>query len=67
MSDSHVQVIQNHPGVPLEWKADTTYERSFAVFYNGHVQKGSYKMNAEDPVSRACVIVCVSVCVCLCS
>jgi hypothetical protein len=40
-------VIQNHVQVPREWKADTMYERSYAVFYNTHVQKGSYKMNAE--------------------
>ncbi|CAI8046538.1 SH3KBP1-binding protein 1 [Geodia barretti] len=44
---TQAMVIQNHPQVPQEWKADTMYERSFAIFYNGHVQKGSYKMNAE--------------------
>lgn len=50
-SSSISQVIRNHPQVPQEWKTDTMYERSFAVFYNAHVQKGSYKMNAEGKVS----------------
>ena len=44
------QVIHNHPVVPPEWKQDQTLERSFATFYQMHVQKGSFKMNAEGRV-----------------
>ena len=47
-----MQVVRNHPQVPPEWKADATYERTFAIFYKEHVQKGSYKMNAEGGVRR---------------
>ena len=48
-----LQVIQTHPQVPPEWKTDITHERSFATFYSAHVEKGSYKMNAEGRV-REC-------------
>lgn len=40
-------VIQNHTAVPAEWKGDNMFESSFALFYNNHVQKGSYEMNSE--------------------
>lgn len=44
---TQAMVIHNHPVVPPEWKQDQTLERSFATFYQMHVQKGSFKMNAE--------------------
>lgn len=48
-----LQVIYNHPQVPAEWKKDQTHERSFAQFYQTHVQKGSYKMNSEGRVRHS--------------
>lgn len=46
-----VQVVQNYPQVPAEWKNDQSHARSFAVFYETHVSKGRYKMNEEGKVS----------------
>lgn len=46
-----MQVIHNHPRVPHEWSGDQSHARSFAVFYEQHVKKGKFKMNAEGRVS----------------
>ena len=44
------QVIQGYPELPTEWKSDQSQARSFAIFYESHVKKGTYKMNAEGKV-----------------
>ena len=45
-----LKVVQNHPQVPDEWKSDQSQARSFAVFYEAHVKKGTYKMNKGGQV-----------------
>lgn len=43
-------MIQGYPELPSEWKSDQSQARSFAIFYESHVKKGTYKMNAEGKV-----------------
>ncbi|XP_064383119.1 uncharacterized protein LOC135331796 [Halichondria panicea] len=44
---TQAMVIRNHPTVPNEWKVDPIHSHSFAIFYQQHVSRGTYKMNTE--------------------
>ena len=46
------KVVQSYPQVPTEWKSDQSQARSFAIFYQSHVKKGNYNMNAGGKVSE---------------
>ena len=43
-------VIHTHKKVPPEWKSDQVLERSYALFYEAHIQRGKYIMNADGQV-----------------
>ena len=44
-------VIHTHKKVPTEWKNEQVLERSYALFYEAHIQRGKYTMNADGLVS----------------
>eukprot|EP00731_Ephydatia_muelleri_P010474 Em0005g1060a len=44
-------VIHTHKKVPPEWKKEQVLERSYALFYEAHIQRGKYTMNADGLVS----------------
>lgn len=40
-------VIHTHKKVPTEWKREEVLQRSYALFYEAHIQRGKYTMNAD--------------------
>ena len=47
----HCQVVGTYPKLPTEWSSHEKAAENFASFYQNHVNKGKYTMNADRKVS----------------